>query len=101
MQSVMNENSNFCAGLRQKHETELENCAGRSAFRCRDTRLKPQLTRTITKVQALREPLRQATLDFGRHRGKTYDWVGARGGLGHGSDFHACERKTERRGRVG
>ena len=25
--------------------------------------------------QAEGEPLRQATLDFGRHRGKTYEWV--------------------------
>ena len=36
---------------------------------------KPQLTRKIKEVQAEREPLRQETLDFGRHRGKTYEWV--------------------------
>ena len=29
----------------------------------------------IKEVQAEREPLRQAILDFGRHRGKTYEWV--------------------------
>ena len=36
---------------------------------------KPQLTRKIKEVRAEREPLRQAILDLGRHRGKTYEWV--------------------------
>ena len=38
---------------------------------------KPQLTRKMKEVRAEREPLRQAILDLGRHRGKTYEWVWA------------------------
>ena len=37
--------------------------------------MKPQLTRKIKEVQAERQPLRQVTLDFGRHREKAHEWV--------------------------
>ena len=46
---------------------------------------KPQLTRNhLKEVQAEREPLRQAIVDFGRHRGKSYEWV-----CGHDKQY--CE----------
>ena len=44
---------------------------------------KSHLTRKIKEVQSEREPLRQAILDFGRHREKTYAWVCANDNLFH------------------
>ena len=40
-----------------------------------ERKTRPQLTRKIKEVQAERQTLRQATMDVGRHRGKTHEWV--------------------------
>ena len=68
--SEMNDNTNVCAGLRQKNKTELRDVCKVLSIPLSGRGTKPQLTRKIKEAQAEREPLRQATLDFGRHRGK-------------------------------
>ena len=73
--SEMNDNTNVCVGLSQKNKTELRDVCKVLSIPLSGRETKPQLTRKIKEVQAEREPLRQATLDFGRHRGKTYEWV--------------------------
>ena len=79
----MNDNPNVCADLSHKNKTELRDVCKPLSIPLSGHETKPRLTRKIKEVQAEREPLRQATLDFGRHRGKTYEWVGgadSRGG---------------------
>ena len=39
---------------------------------------KLQLTKKIKEMPAEREPSRQAILNFGRHRGRTFEWVWSR-----------------------
>ena len=73
--SEMNDNTNVCAGLSQKNKTELRDVCKVLSIPLSGRETKPQLTRKIKEAQAEREPLRQAILDFGRHRGKTYEWV--------------------------
>ena len=68
--SEMNDSTNVCAGLSQKNETELRDMCKTLNIPLSGYETKPQLTRKIKEVQAEREPLRQATLDFGRHQGK-------------------------------
>ena len=75
--SEMNDNLNVCAGLSQKNWTELRDVCKALSIPWSGHEPKPQLTRKIKEEQAERAPLQQATLDFGRHRGKTYEWVGA------------------------
>ena len=69
----MNDNSNVCAGPGQKNKTELRDVCKTLSIPLSGHETEPQLTRKIKEVQAEREPLRQVTLDFGRHRGKTYE----------------------------
>ena len=69
--SEMNDNPNVCAGLSQKNKTGLSDVCKALSIPLSGHETKPQLTRKIKE----REPPRQATLDFGRHRGKTYEWV--------------------------
>ena len=69
--SEMNDNPNVCAGLSQKNKTELRDVYKALSIPLSGHETKPQVTRKIKEVQAEREPLRQATLDFGRHRGET------------------------------
>ena len=66
---------NVCAGLSQKNKTELRDLRKTLSIPLSGHETKPQLTRKIKEVQAEREKLRQATVDFGRHRGKTYECV--------------------------
>ena len=73
--SEMNDNPNVCAGLSQKNKTELRDVCKALSIPSSGHKTKPQLTSKIKDAQAEREPLRQATVDFGRHRGKTYEWV--------------------------
>ena len=73
--SEMNDNPTVCAGLSQKNKTELRDVSKAFSIPLSGHETKPQLTRKINEVQAEREPLRQAIVDFGRHRGKTYEWV--------------------------
>ena len=75
--SKVNGNPDVCAGLSQKNKTEL-----RDVFKA----LSIPLSGYETNPQADKEDqtLRQAALDFGGHRGKTYEWVCA-----HGK--HHCE----------
>ena len=73
--SEMNDNSKTCASLSQKNKTALRDVWKALSIPLSGHETEPQLTRKINEVQAEREPLRQATLDFGRHRGKTYEWV--------------------------
>ena len=75
----MNDNSNVCAGLSQKNSTELRDVCKMLSIPLSGHETTPQLTRKINEIQVEREPLRQATLDFGRHRRKTFEWVCAHG----------------------
>ena len=71
----MNDNPNVCAGLSQKNNSELRDVCKALSIPLSGHETKPQLTVKIKDVQTEREPPRQATLDFGRLRGKTYEWV--------------------------
>ena len=73
--SEVNDNLNVCAGLSQKNKTGLGDVCKALSIPLPGHETKPQLTKKIKGIQAEREPLRQATLDFGRHRGKTYEWL--------------------------
>ena len=73
--SQMNDNPNVCAGLSQKNKTELRDVCKAFGIPLSGHETKPQLTTKIKEVQAEREPLRQTTLDFGRHRGKMHKRV--------------------------
>ena len=88
----MNDNTNVCAGLSQKNKTDLREVCKALSIPWSGHETKPLLTRKIKVVQAEREPLRQAILDFGRHRGKTYEWVCAH-------DKQYCEGADSRGGR--
>ena len=73
--SELHDNSNVCAGVSQKNKTELREVSEALSIPLSGDETKPPLTRKIKEVQAERAPLRYAILDFGRHRGKTYEWV--------------------------
>ena len=73
--SEMNDSTNVCAGPNQKNKTELRDLCKTLGIPLSGHKTKPQLTRKIKEVQAERQPPRQATLDFGRHGGKRYEWV--------------------------
>ena len=61
--------------LEPKEQDKLREVCKALSFPLSGHETKPQLTRKIKEVQAEREALRQATLDLGRDRGKTYEWV--------------------------
>ena len=75
--SEVNDNPNVRAGSSQKNKTELREVCKSLSILLSGQETKPQLTRKIKEVQTERVPPRQAILEFGRHRGKTYEWVRA------------------------
>ena len=71
----MNDSTNVWVGLSHKNKTELRDLCKTLSMPLSGHETKPQLSRKVKEVQAEPQPLRQATLDFGRHQGKTNETV--------------------------